>query len=223
MKNNLLKNIRILLVEDEENIAKLLKFAIGGRFYSFSLAKNAKEGLEKFMQISPDIVITDINMPSISGLEMAKELKKINPNIPIIVLSAFSNKEKLLDAIDIGIIKYFLKPYDPEEILEYISSLANKLSSKIITFCDDFSFNKTSNALYKSNKYISLSKNENKFITLLIANEIVDNDTIKKMIWGENVSNERLRTFLKRLREKTSKNLIVNIRGVGYKLCFSKD
>ena len=121
------------------------------------------------------------------------------------------------------IIKYFLKPYDPEEILEYISSLANKLSSKIITFCDDFSFNKTSNALYKSNKYISLSKNENKFITLLIANEIVDNDTIKKMIWGENVSNERLRTFLKRLREKTSKNLIVNIRGVGYKLCFSKD
>jgi len=220
MKNKSLKNIKVLLVEDEENIAKLLKSAIGNKFYSFSLALNAKEGLEKFMQISPDIVITDINMPFMNGLEMANELKKIDPNIPIIVLSAFSNREKLLEAIDVGVVKYFLKPYDPDEILEYMHSIADKLGCKIVKLCDGFSFHKTSRALYRGSKFIALSKNENRFINLFMENnnKIIDNNTIKKIIWGEDVSDERLRTFIRRLRVKTSKKLIVNVKGIGYKI-----
>ena len=144
MRNRALKSLRVLLVEDEENIARLLKDAIGDSFHSFTLAKDGKEGIEKFLQISPDIVITDINMPRMSGLEMAKELKSINPNIPIIILSAFSEREKLFSAIDVGVAKYFLKPYDPDEILDYISSIADELGSKVVELCDGFSFNKTS-------------------------------------------------------------------------------
>ena len=68
MKNKALKNLRVLLVEDEENIARLLKGAIGDSFHSFTIAKDGKDGIEKFLQISPDIVITDINMPRMSGL-----------------------------------------------------------------------------------------------------------------------------------------------------------
>ena len=110
MRNKALKSLRVLLVEDEENISRLLKGAIGDSFHSFTIAKDGKEGLEKFIQISPDIVITDINMPRMSGLEMAKELKSLNPNIPVIILSAFSEREKLFNAIDVGVAKYFLKP-----------------------------------------------------------------------------------------------------------------
>jgi len=222
MRNRALKSLRVLLVEDEENIARLLKDAIGDSFHSFTLAKDGKEGIEKFLQISPDIVITDINMPRMSGLEMAKELKSINPNIPIIILSAFSEREKLFSAIDVGVAKYFLKPYDPDEILDYISSIADELGSKVVELCDGFSFNKTSHALYKDSRFVALSKNENRFMTLLVENEnkILDDKTIKAVVWGEDVSDERLRTFLRRLRAKTSKTLIINVKGLGYKLRF---
>jgi len=222
MRDKSLKSLRVLFVEDEENIARLLKGAIGDSFHSFTIAKDGKEGVEKFIKISPDIVITDINMPHMSGLEMAEELKKINPKIPVIILSAFSEREKLFGAIDVGVIKYFLKPYDPDEILEYISSISDELGSKMVELCDGFSFNKTTHALYKESRFVALSKNENKFLTLLVENEnnILDDETIKVSIWDESVSDERLRTFVRRLRGKTSKTLIINVKGLGYKLRF---
>lgn len=117
MRNKSLKSLRVLFVEDEENIARLLKGAIGDSFHSFTIAKDGKEGVEKFIQISPDIVITDINMPHMSGLDMAGELKKINPKIPVIILSAFSEREKLFGAIDVGVIKYFLNRMIPMRYL----------------------------------------------------------------------------------------------------------
>ncbi|WP_294966829.1 response regulator transcription factor [Sulfurimonas sp.] len=222
MRDKSLKSLRVLLVEDEENIARLLKGAIGDSFHSFSIAKDGKEGLEMFTKISPDIVITDINMPRLSGLDMAGELKKLNPNVPVIILSAFSEREKLFGAIDVGVAKYFLKPYDPDEILEYISSIADELGSKVVELSDGFSFNKTTHALYKDSRFVALSKNEKKFITLLVENEntILDDETIKISIWDESVSDERLRTFVRRLRAKTSKTLIINVKGLGYKLRF---
>ncbi|MDY0232643.1 MAG: response regulator transcription factor [Sulfurimonas sp.] len=222
MKKRSLKGLRVLFVEDEENIARLLKEAIGDSFYSFTIAKDGRDGLEMFEKISPDIVITDINMPKMSGLEMANEIKKINQNIPIIILSAFSDKEKFLGAIDTGVAKYFLKPYEPDEILNYISSIADELGSKTVELCDGYSYNKTTHALYKDARFVALSKNESKFFRLLVENEnsIIDDETIKQSIWGESVSDERLRTFVRRLRAKTSKTLIINIKGAGYKLRF---
>ena len=114
MKNRALKDLKVLLVEDEESISRLLKEAVADSFYTFLIAKDGLEGIALFKKLKPDIVITDIMMPRMSGLEMAQELRKINPDIHIIVLSAFSEKEKLLSAIDIGINKYFLKPFDTD-------------------------------------------------------------------------------------------------------------
>lgn len=222
MRRKSLKSLRVLFVEDEENIARLLKEAIGDSFYSFTIAKDGKDGIEMFEKISPDIVITDINMPKMSGLEMATRLKDINRNIPVIILSAFSEREKLFGAIDAGVVKYFLKPYDPDEILEYICTISDELGSKTVELCDGFSYNKTTHALYKDSRYVSLSKNENKFFALLVENEnsIIDDEAIKQCVWGESVNDERLRTFVRRLRAKTSKTLIINIKGLGYKLRF---
>ena len=221
MENDFLKELKILLVEDEGNLAALLKNAIGDSFYSFTIASNGKEGIEKFLKISPDLVITDIMMPEMTGLEMAKELKEINQNTPIIILSAFSDKDKLLNAIDVGVIKYFIKPFDPDELLDYIYSISSKLGNKLISLTDEFRFNKTSKNLYKDGKYITLSKRDTDFIQLLLqySHEIIDDKIIKSTLWeDEEVSDERLRTFIKRFRVKTSKNLIKNIKGQGYQI-----
>ncbi len=217
MKDKLLKTLKVLLVEDEQNIALLFKDALAENFYKFYLAKDGVEGLEKFDNLSPDIVITDINMPRLSGLDMAKKIKEKNKNVPILILSAFSEKEKLFSAIDIGVVKYFLKPYDPDEILSFLIDLAPSLGEKSVKLEDDFVFNISSSALYHKSKFIALSKNELKFISLLIDSEIAGEKSIKVELWGEEVSDERLRTFIKRFRAKTSKKLVQNVKGIGYK------
>jgi len=112
---NNLKNITVLFVEDEENIRKALKSAIGDEFKEFMLARDGSDGLKKFQKYKPDIVVTDILMPIMDGLEMSKEIKAISRDTPIVVLSAFDEKERLLQAIDIGIDKYLIKPIDAED------------------------------------------------------------------------------------------------------------
>ncbi len=222
MRNRVLKELKVLLVEDEEKLASLLKNAIGDNFYSFHVSPNGEEGLEKFKTLSPDIVITDIMMPRMDGLEMSKEIRVLDADVPIIILSAFSETDKFLNAIDVGVVKYLIKPFDPDELLEYIDSLSEKFESKLIELVDGFAYNATKNSLYKNARYVSLTKNESKFMELLLQNRgdvknIVDEETIKTTIWkNEEVSSERLRTFIKRLRAKTSKDLVQNIKGQGY-------
>jgi len=220
MRSKFLKELRILLVEDEKKLSSLLKNAIGDSFYSFSIANDGKEGLEMFKKLSFDIVITDIMMPKMTGLEMAQEIKKIDSTIPIIILSAFSEADKFLGAIDVGVVKYFIKPFDPDELLEYIDSLEDIIASKTISFVEGFSFNLMRKSLYKDARFIALSKRESLFLELLLksSENIVDDLTIKKTIWNEDVSDARLRTFIRRFRDKTSKNLLKNIKGQGYQI-----
>ncbi len=221
MDNSILKELKVLLVEDEDSLANLLKSAIGDNFGSFTIANNGKDGIEKFIDISPDLIITDIMMPIMTGLEMAKELKEINPNIYIIILSAFSDKDKLLNAIDVGVIKYFIKPFDPDELLEYIISISPLLGSDFISLVDKFKFNIKTGGLYQHGELISLSKKEKEFLYLTVKNnpDICSDNYLKNLLWkDEDVSDERLRTFIKRFRIKTSKKLIQNIKGQGYQI-----
>lgn len=215
----LLKTLKILIVEDEKRLAQLLKEAISDSFFSIVIAKDGNEGFKKFKTFKPDIIITDIMMPFCDGLEMTKKIKELDDNIPIIVLSAHSDKEKLLTAIDLGINKYFIKPFDPEEVIEHINKIAPKLrKQKQVILKDDFIFDNNSSTLYKNSTLIILTKREKEFFHLLIKhkNSLVTTKQIKTTLWEEDVNDERLRTFIKRLRLKTSKDVIDNISGQGY-------
>jgi len=224
MKNKFLKTLRVLLVEDEQKLSSLLKNAIGDSFYKFSVASNGEEGLELFEKLRPDIIITDIMMPKKTGLEMAKEIRTIDKNVPIIILSAFSETEKFLDAIDVGVVKYFIKPFDPDELLEYMASLEAVFAERSLALREGFVYNRANKSLYKKQRYVALTKKEQLFLSLLIeqydAGAFVVPDTkIKALLWDdETASDERLRTFVRRFREKTAKELIKNIKGEGYQI-----
>ena len=219
MNKELLKTLKILIVEDEKRLAQLLKDAIYDSFFSIVIAKDGNEGLKKFKTFKPDIIITDIMMPFCDGLEMTQKIKELDENIPIIVLSAHSDKEKLLKAIDLGINKYFIKPFDPEEVIEHINKIAPKLrKQKQVILKDNFIFDNNSSTLYKNSSLVILTKREKEFFHLLIKhkNSLVTTKQIKTTLWEEDVNDERLRTFIKRLRLKTSKDIIENISGQGY-------
>ncbi len=219
MEDTLLKELKILLVEDEKRLAQLLKDAISDSFFSTVIAKDGKEGLKKFKSFKPDIVITDIMMPFCDGLEMTQKIKELDEFIPIIVLSAHSDKEKLLKAIDLGINKYFIKPFDPDELIEHIKKIAPKINKQKKVFLkENFIFDNNTMTLYKDGKIINITKREKEFLFLLIKyqNTLVTTEDIKINLWKEEVSDERLRTFIKRLRIKISKDIIENIQGQGY-------
>ena len=125
MINNIsiLKNITILYAEDEKDLREVTHQILKGFTKKQYVAQNGQEGLELFKahENEIDLIITDVNMPVMNGFDMVKEIKKININIPIIVATAFSNKEYLLEAIDIGIDKYVLKPIDIAKLLQVMS------------------------------------------------------------------------------------------------------
>jgi diguanylate cyclase (GGDEF)-like protein len=125
MINNIsiLKNITILYAEDEKDLREVTHQILKGFTKKQYVAQNGQEGLELFKKYENeiDLIITDVNMPILNGLDMIKEIKKINLNIPIIVATAFSNKEYLLEAIDIGVDKYVLKPIDIAKLLQVMS------------------------------------------------------------------------------------------------------
>ena len=226
MKQELLKNLKILIVEDEKRLAQLLKDSISNSFFSVVIASNGEDGLKKFKSFKPDIIITDIMMPFCDGLEMTLQIKELDESIPIIILSAHSDKEKLFKAIDLGISKYFIKPFDPEEVIEHINKIAPKLrKQKQVILKDDFIFDNNTSTLYKNSSFVILSKREKEFLHLLIRhkNTLVSTQEIKKTLWSEEVYDETLRTFIKRFRLKTSKNIIENISGQGYLISVLND
>ena len=115
--------------------------------------------------------------------------------------------------------KYFIKPFDPEELLEHINKLALKLNKqKQSKLKEDFIFDNNSLSLYKNNSLISLTKREKELFYLLIKhkNQLVTTQDIKENLWKNEVNDEALRTFIKRVRIKTSKDLIENVSGQGY-------
>lgn len=221
MKIRAFRGVKILLVEDDVKLSTLLKDTIGESFYLFDICDSAKCALELFSKKRYDIVISDIMLPNRSGLDLAKELRFLNKQLIIILISAFSEQEKLLSAIDIGVNKYFIKPFDPQKLLDYIESILPTLDS-FIPLDDEFRFNISTKSLYKKDRFVSLSKNELKFLDMLIFSDILSDDEIKLSLWGSEASDERLRTFIKRLRAKTSKELILNIKGIGYYLEINK-
>ncbi|MTI67889.1 MAG: response regulator [Firmicutes bacterium] len=125
--NNILKYLKVLLVEDDvserEELSRFLKRRVG----KLHTAGDGKEGIKVFKKYKPDIIITDLRMPVMDGLEMINKLRKEGFKCSIIVLSALSDSETILKAVDKGIVKYVVKPVDTKKLLFNMKEIASNL------------------------------------------------------------------------------------------------
>ncbi len=121
----------ILVVEDESELRKQISTFLSRRGADVRSASNGLEGLEYFRQLKPDIVVTDIRMPHMDGLEMASSIKELSRDIPIVVVTAFSDKEYLLKAIEVGVDGYVRKPVDFEELVSTLNRLMHHIGDKM--------------------------------------------------------------------------------------------
>jgi len=126
----ILKKYTILYVEDDKMVNEELSFFLKKIVGTVYTAFNGKEGLSAYKKYKPDAVVTDIKMPIMSGLEMAKNIKEIDNDVPIIVTTAFDEQEYLLNSVDIGIDEYVLKPINPFTLLDSIINSLNTLKRK---------------------------------------------------------------------------------------------
>lgn len=128
--SNRLAYITALYVEDDdmtrEELSKFLKRRVGKLY----VAKNGEEGLDTFMKLEPDLLITDIKMSPRDGLSMATEIRARGFKTPIIITSALSDTEAILEAVDIGIVKYVIKPVDTEKLLRAIIEVSEEILLK---------------------------------------------------------------------------------------------
>ncbi|ECY1638431.1 response regulator transcription factor [Campylobacter jejuni] len=221
------KELIILVVEDEVKARESMINILSERFSKVIGAQNGDEGLKKFKKFKPDLVITDIAMPIMDGLDMAREIKEISDDVPIVVLSAYSEKERLLRSIDIGIDKYLIKPVDIEELFKVLDYLIGEKieANMLVKISEEYQFNKTKRTLIYSGGEIVLTKKELAFISLLLKQPgaLVLHEDIKKNVWiGEHVSDIAVRTFIKRVRDKVGEDFIKNVPSLGYKININK-
>lgn len=118
--DEILSKVTILYVEDEEfNRDELSKF-FSRRTKNLIVAENGEDGLFKFKQHRPDLIITDLKMPYMDGIEMIRQIRALGSNIPVIIISALSDSETILRAVDLGIAKYVVKPVNLRDLLNAI-------------------------------------------------------------------------------------------------------
>jgi DNA-binding response OmpR family regulator len=218
----MLKKLSVLYVEDEADIRRSLTNAVQSEFKVFLTAGDGNEGIKKFKKYKPDIVITDLLMPVKDGLSLTRDIKSISKDTLVIVLSAFSEKEKLLGAIDAGVDKYLIKPIYPDELLPLVEELARQkfLSGNITDIGGGYEFDKNRKVLIKEGKTIALTKKEIVFISFLVErlDFFASHEEIKQHVWDKKSNNAAVRTFIKRIREKTDSDFIKNVPSLGYKI-----
>ncbi|MCJ7446766.1 MAG: response regulator transcription factor [Bacteroidales bacterium] len=226
-----MKNTRILLAEDDSNLGNLLRNYLTVKNFKTDLFVNGILALDSFSKEQYDLCILDIMMPEMDGLTLAREIRKINPSIPIIFLTARSLKEDVLEGFRSGADDYITKPFSMEELLYRIQAIlkrttgSNTRKKKDSYTIGSYTFDPLKQLLTFRDQTIKLTTKESELLELLCqhGNEILERNFALKSIWiDDNYFNARsMDVYITRLRKYLIKDpaiKILNVHGRGYKL-----
>ncbi|AFL68655.1 response regulator transcription factor [Sulfurospirillum barnesii] len=224
-KLKLFEHLTILYAEDEENIRKTVSSSLKFLFHKVIEAKDGEEALELFYEYNPDVLLLDICMPKCNGLELLKQIRESNKRVPVIIMSAYSEQDYLLQSIDLHVCKYLIKPFVRESFLDAFKACAHWMyewgDNGLIKVENDIFFDVETSMLLIQNEQISLTKRERTLFEYFLRqkNRVISYDELEYAIWdGQGEHKEALKSLVKQLRKKLPDNMIENFFGVGYKL-----
>lgn len=224
MNDNLLKelkNIPILCVEDEDGIRKVIVDTLKYYFDEVYEARDGNEAYELYMDYKPKIILTDIQMKNCDGVELVKKIRKNDSKTAIMMLTAYSNEEYLIDLINLNINHFILKPLNLKKLNEALLKYLKKnletisLNKKLILDLQKREL------IYNSDEIIVLRKREKDFLHLLYNRKdgILTYNEIEEELWiGKEMTTHALKSFIKDLRHKLPVNVIKNVPQEGYTL-----
>lgn len=160
-----MNNLNLLYVEDDEETVESIDFFLKRHFNEIYLAQDGEQALSFFEEKDPDIVILDINIPKLNGIKLATKIREKNKKIPIIFLTAYSDKENLLQAINLHAFSYLIKPFKINELIETIDKCKKELlcehtNPNLRKLSENLIWNKLKKELYFNKEKIPLTKNE---------------------------------------------------------------
>lgn len=226
----LLKNISILYVEDDYDTREEMTKILLEVSDNITVATSGSEALEYYYEKTPQIIISDIAMPNLNGIEFIRKVRNENIQIPIILLTAHADVDYLLPAANLNIQSYIVKPINIRQLKEVLFNaveILNINSNIYVKITHSLKYDKTnSEILSLDDKKIKLNRKEKNLIDLLLANQnrVVTYSEIEQHVWmqfDEVMTSMALRTVVKNLRKKISTDFIRNISGQGYKLIIS--
>lgn len=220
------KSYSVLYAEDDESVRKNYVLYLEKYFDKIYEASDGLEALNLYKDKKPDILLLDITMPELNGLEVIKKIREMDDTTPIIVLSAHSHKEYLFEAIKLNLVDYLIKPINRNEFKEVIESSFERLKGNSSTDDNKVIINNKcywdarSRILFYKERIVDLTKNERILFELLLnkKNQIVKPIEISSYVWNteNNVNDASIRNLVKRLRKKLPVDIIDSIYGSGY-------
>ena len=171
---------------------------------------------------TPDIILVDINLGELSGIDIVKKIRETNINIPIVFLTAHYDNKYLLEVVNLQIDGYIVKPLDIDKLQNAMYNCLKKIQNiSLIKLDNNFTYNQNTNELFSNGKNISLGKKENKLLSLLLKNKdkTISREELEYEVWAETiVSDSSIKNLIGTLRKKIGKEKIVNILGIGWKI-----
>jgi DNA-binding response OmpR family regulator len=218
-------NYNLLYVEDEDFTRRIAISYLKPYFANIYEAKDGEEALDIFHSKRVDIIMTDIEMPNMNGLEFCKRVREESKDVPIIITTAYTTTEYLLEAVSLNLIKYLVKPMDEDAMFEALNICFEQLEERdpnIIYISSDIKLDKFNKVIIRDDKkVIHLTKYQYKFLEILIKNRgrIVSYDEIENFVWADRyMSSDALRSLVRDVRKIIGKDRIENISKFGYRI-----
>ena len=221
---DMLKNFTILYVEDEDMVRQSAVEYLERVAKKVLQARDGKEAIRIWREHKPDIIITDISMPKLNGIDMASYIRAHDKDVQIVIATAHSDIKYLLKAVELQLVKYIIKPITKEKLLGALekSMLLIEDKSKFnLSLSPSCKYNAFEKVIYENNKEIKLTKNETLFLDLLAHHNsrVVTYEEIESAIWPyDGMSQDAIRSLVRGIRKKVPENSIENVSGSGYKL-----
>lgn len=224
--------MKILVVEDEQKLAGFIHQGLQQAGYLVQISNNGSEALNKVASETFDLILLDLMLPGMTGIEMLKNMRAFNIISPVIILSALSGTSQIVEALDLGAVDYIKKPFEWDELLARIRILQRKIFASESTRIqiNDLTIDLMTRQVMRSETQITLTAKEFALLEYLIRNlnRVVSKNQILENVWNMDFDPESniVEVYMHQLRRKIDKGfdnpLIQTVVGVGYKLTGSK-
>jgi DNA-binding response OmpR family regulator len=218
------KQKTILYIEDEKTTREQTTAVLNLMFKDVLVAKSAEEGLDIFDGEKVDLILADIGLPQKDGLSLVKTIRAENYRVPIVMLTSTSAQEQLLQAVNLGIDGYIIKPFELGNLIKVLSKALQRSDSgkqQIIDFGGGILFSVSTQEISIDGKIIPLGKKERELLEILVTahpNTVSFEDIYSRLWPMESVGDSALKNLVMRMRKKIGDDLILCVKSAGYRV-----
>ena len=218
-----LKNRSVLFAEDDKVMREQTAEILGMIFHKVYTAKDGQEAYEMYEDYKPDLVITDIKMPKKDGLRLIKDIRKHDYNTPIVLLTSFNDHTMLINAANLSVDGYLIKPIQLEQLTLTLCTSMQRAQKDLglVRIKEDLFYNLGTKEIFSKGNLISLGVKEHELLELLLRKRhlVISKEEIAEHLWPlDSICDSAIKNLILRLRKKLGDEIIISVRGIGYRI-----